>query len=48
MSQFTDDDLIPLRFLNDLLFCERRAAMHLIERIWRDNLYTVEGTYAHK
>lgn len=34
--------------LNDLLFCERRAALHLIEQIWRDNQYTVEGSYAHR
>jgi CRISPR-associated exonuclease Cas4 len=44
----SDDDLIPLRYLNDLLFCERRAALHLIEGIWRDNQYTTEGSYAHR
>lgn len=42
------DDFLPLRYLNDLLFCERRAALHLIEGIWRDNQYTLEGSYAHR
>ncbi|MBL8818507.1 MAG: CRISPR-associated protein Cas4 [Planctomyces sp.] len=45
---YTDEDLLPLRYLNDLLFCERRMALHLLEQIWRDNQYTTEGTYAHK
>ncbi len=44
----TDDELLPIRYLNDLLFCERRAALHLIEGIWRDNQYTTEGLMAHK
>jgi hypothetical protein len=43
-----EDDLLPLRYLNDLLFCERRLALHLVEQIWKDNQYTTEGVYAHK
>jgi CRISPR-associated exonuclease Cas4 len=43
-----DDDLLPLRYLNDLLFCERRLALHLVEQIWKDNQYTAEGVYAHR
>lgn len=46
--QYHDDDLLPLRYLNDLLFCERRLALHLVEQIWKDNQYTAEGVYAHK
>jgi CRISPR-associated exonuclease Cas4 len=46
--QFHDDELLPLRYLNDLLFCERRLALHLVEQIWKDNQYTAEGVYAHK
>ena len=45
---FTEDDLLPLRYLNDLLFCERRLALHLVEQIWKDNQYTAEGQYAHR
>ncbi len=43
-----DDDLISIRFINDLLFCERRAALHLNEQIWKDNQFTTEGMLAHK
>jgi len=43
-----DDDLLPISFLNDLLFCERRAALHLNEQIWKDNQFTTEGLLAHK
>lgn len=43
-----DDELLPIRYLNDFLFCERRAALHLNEQIWKDNQYTTEGLYAHK
>ena len=46
--EFTEDDLIPLRYLNDFLFCERRPALHLTEQIWKENQYTVEGVYAHQ
>lgn len=43
-----DDDYLPLSYLNDLLFCERRAALHLNEQIWHDNQFTTEGMFAHK
>ena len=43
-----DDNLISIRFINDLLFCERRAALHLNEQIWKDNQFTTEGMLAHK
>ena len=45
---FTEEDLLPLSVLADLIFCERRAALHQIEGIWEDNLFTVEGTHLHK
>jgi CRISPR-associated exonuclease Cas4 len=38
----------PISALNDLLFCERRCGMHRIETVWTDNVYTLEGTHAHK
>lgn len=44
----SDDDLQPIRALNDLLFCERRCALHRIEGLWQENLYTVEGSLAHR
>lgn len=42
------DELLPISYLNDFLFCERRAAMHVLEQVWRDNQYTVEGSFAHR
>ena len=48
VGEMNEDDYLPLSYLNDLLFCERRAAMHLIEGIWKDNQYTTEGLFAHK
>lgn len=44
---YAENDLLPLSVLADLLFCERRAALHLIEGIWKDNLFTAEGTILH-
>lgn len=44
---YAENDLLPLSVLADLLFCERRAALHLIEGIWKDNLFTAEGTVLH-
>ena len=43
-----EDDYQPIRALNDLLFCERRCAMHRVEQVWVENRFTLEGTSAHK
>ncbi|MEX1028101.1 MAG: CRISPR-associated protein Cas4 [Candidatus Paceibacterota bacterium] len=45
---YSDDDLIPIRYLNDLFFCERRAALHLNEQLWKHNQFTVEGIHSHQ
>jgi CRISPR-associated exonuclease Cas4 len=42
------DDFLPLSALNDLLFCERRSALHRVEGVWTDNVHTIEGTQAHE
>jgi CRISPR-associated exonuclease Cas4 len=47
-TMFADDDLLAIRHLNDLLFCERRAALHLNEQLWQHNQYTVEGIHSHQ
>jgi CRISPR-associated exonuclease Cas4 len=44
----TTDDYPPLSALNDLLYCERRCALHRIEGVWTDNAATLEGTFAHR
>lgn len=48
MTTFLEDDLLPLSVLADLLFCERRAGLHQIERAWEDNLFTAEGIILHQ
>ncbi len=45
---YSEDDLLPVSALSDIAFCERRAALHFIERIWEDNLFTAEGTILHE
>jgi CRISPR-associated exonuclease Cas4 len=46
--KFSEDDLLPVSALADLVFCERRAALHHVEEIWADNVFTVEGTFLHQ
>jgi len=46
--RFSEDELLPLSALSDLVFCERRAALHLLEQMWSDNVATTEGTLLHK
>ncbi len=48
MTEPSDDDYQPLSALNDLLFCERRCALHRIEEVWVDNLHTLEGVLGHR
>jgi CRISPR-associated exonuclease Cas4 len=43
-----DESFLPLSALNDLLFCPRRCALHRIEGLWVENVYTVEGSQAHR
>ena len=47
-DSLVEEALLPIRFINDLLFCERRAALHLVEQIWKDNQFTTEGLLSHK
>ncbi len=45
---FTDDEFLPVSLIQHLLFCERRAALVHIERLWADNFFTMEGTIFHR
>jgi CRISPR-associated exonuclease Cas4 len=47
-ANIADEDLLPIRALNDLLFCERRCVLHHREKVWVENRYTLEGTAAHR
>jgi CRISPR-associated exonuclease Cas4 len=44
----TEDDFLPIRALNDLLFCPRRCALHRVEQVWVENAHTLEGTHRHR
>ena len=45
---FSEDELLALSVLADLVFCERRAALHQLERLWTDNIFTAEGHILHE
>ncbi len=45
---FIESELLPISRLADIEFCERRAAMHLIEMTWEDNVHTVGGSIMHE
>lgn len=42
-----DDELIPISALQHVVFCERRAALVHVERVWMDNGYTARGQVVH-
>jgi len=44
----SEDDLLPVSALADLVFCPRRAALHHLEGMWEENLYTIEGYFLHE
>jgi CRISPR-associated exonuclease Cas4 len=46
-ERFSQDDLIPISSVADLVFCERRAALHFLEGTWEENLFTAEGHILH-
>lgn len=45
---YSEDDLLPISSLADLVFCERRAALHFLEGIWQENQFTAEGHILHE
>jgi len=45
---YNEDELLPISALQHLLFCERRAALILLEQMWEDNIFTTEGSILHE
>ncbi len=41
-------DPLPLSLLNDYLFCDRRAALKIVDGLRRANVHTVVGDLAHE
>ncbi|MBI2440068.1 MAG: CRISPR-associated protein Cas4 [Lentisphaerae bacterium] len=44
---YSEDNLLPISALADIVFCERRAALHQLEEIWQESVSTIEGHYLH-
>lgn len=47
-EDFSQDDLIPISAVADMVFCARRAALHFLEGIWEENQFTAEGHILHQ
>lgn len=45
---YSEDDLLPISALGQLVFCERRAGLILLEGLWEDNVFTAEGSLLHE
>lgn len=46
-AKYEEDELLPLSLLAQLAFCERRAALIYIERLWDENAFTAQGRLLH-
>lgn len=45
---FSEDELLPISALQHVVFCDRQAALIHVERLWAENLHTVEGRHLHE
>jgi CRISPR-associated exonuclease Cas4 len=45
---YTEDDLLPISALQHVIYCDRQAALIHVERLWSENVHTVEGHHAHE
>ena len=43
-----ESDLLPVRMLNEYVYCPRLFHFMHVEGRWEDNVFTVEGRYAHR
>ena len=48
MSEYTQDDLLPLSGIQHFLFCRRQWALIHVEQQWKENALTAEGRILHK
>ena len=48
MTEYTQDDLLPLSGIQHFLFCRRQWALIHIEQQWKENVLTAEGRILHK
>jgi CRISPR-associated exonuclease Cas4 len=45
---YPESDLLPISALQHLLLCERQCALIHLERLWAENLLTLEGRHLHE
>lgn len=45
---YAEDQLLPISALQHLIFCERQAALIHVERLWAENVWTVQGQHLHR
>jgi CRISPR-associated exonuclease Cas4 len=48
MTEYTQDDLLPLSGIQHFLFCRRQWALIHVEQQWKENALTAEGRIMHK
>lgn len=48
MSNYSEDQLLPISGLQHLAFCERQWALIHVEQQWRENQRTAEGRIIHE
>jgi CRISPR-associated exonuclease Cas4 len=41
-------EFLPISALQHFIFCPRRAALVLLEGVWKENVFTAEGTAVHR
>lgn len=44
----SDGELLPVRMLNEFVYCPRLFHLMQVERLWADNVFTAEGQEAHR
>lgn len=45
---YTEDELLPISALQHVVFCDRQAALIHLERLWTENVLTIEGRQLHE
>ena len=45
---YLEDELLPISALAQIRFCERRAALMVLEGLWAENIFTAEGHILHE
>lgn len=45
---YPEEELIPISYLSQYYYCQRRAGLMLLEEQWHDNVHTAEGSVFHE